>query len=314
MDRRKLIVAGAGALVTTLSGCSGTDGDPSGGTTDGAPSQDGPGGDSTEETTDSGSTAKTTESGPDDDIGNYSPEDVAEQYYDAFADADATRLDDLAHPDGVAINSHGPRAEQMAEFYDLTIDRVELASENLEYFYQPSAVVEVAYEQSRKSNSTSRVTRDELVLVVDDGELLVYDRRVQNNYLRDEPPVDSCDIEDVYDLEDRLPITSESFYAAGWDESFGVWDAEYRGPDGSWLVLELGFHDSAEEAEAVEMEIGTTHSKGDTELTTDAGLLARRDTMTCVVSVASADATDQVDALYAEVGCFTEDDVVERSW
>lgn len=312
LSRRRVLATLAALPTAAIAGCLGdTGGEPQvGDGGDGDESQSGDDGDGG----DTNTPGEPTEEGPDDDIENYNPEDVAKTYYNALGGGNKSTLDDLSHSDGIVIHTHADRAEQYKENYKLTIKRTDVVMEDLAYFYQPSAVVEVGYELDRKGNSASVVTRDQVVLVVEDGDLLVYDTRSDDNEIRDGELVDSCEIETDSDVLDLFPYTTESFYHISRREAFGDGDAEYRGPDGNWFFLEIGVHDSEEEAAEVEPGVGATHKKGDGEWTIEAALLARNGNMTCDVRVANADATDQVETLYQELGCFTDDHVVERSW
>lgn len=304
MERRQLLMAGVGTIATTISGC----------LEGGGSSGDDPGEDSPQDTSGGGSPTGTTEEGPDDDISNYDPEGVAKSYFQGLNKGDTNKLQGLSHPDGVVIHTNPARAEQLGKEYELTIKRSDLVEEDIAYFYQPSAIVEVGFEQTRKENDASYVTRNQVVLVVEDGELLVYDTRGQDNELQDGEVVDSCEIESDSDVLDLFPYTDESFYHVSRDESFGDGDATYRGPDGNWFFLEIAVHDSEDEAAEAEPGVGRTYQKGEGEWTIDAALLARNGTMTCTVRGANADATDQLETLYGKLGCFTDDHVVERSW
>ncbi|WP_317175949.1 hypothetical protein [Halomontanus rarus] len=306
MERRKFLIGGVGALATAISGCLGSNSTPS------TNNSDDDNDDSSQGNPDTDVTDTPTDEGPNDSIGNYDPKAVTKTYYTALNKGNASKLNALSHPSGVAVNNIEDWEKQYGDEYKLSVNRTEVIAEDLVYFSQPYAVVEVGIEQKRDGNSY--LTRHQSVLVVEEGELLVFDIRGEENEILTGESTDSCQIDTDSDVLELLPYTTASFYQVSRDESFGNGEAYYRGPDGNRFKVIFGVHDSEEEAQEVELGLDRTHSYSDGEWTSGAALLARKGTMTCDVRVETADATDQVEALYQQTGCFTDDHVVERSW
>lgn len=252
--------------------------------------------------------------GPDDDIGNYDPTDVAERYYEALDAGDEATLTELSHSEGIEIENVSNNADTWGEDgYSIDVKRAEVLLEDLEYFYYPSAVVDVGFDQGNNGNTFA--TSHEVILVVEDGELRVFDTKGSDTGLQTGEPDGPCPPEDDEDAMANLPRTNGSFYRVKRNASFDSGDAYYRGPKNNRFHAEITVHETVEEAQSVEANTdGTTqHGNGDESWTARAYLVARNEAVTCELDVDNASAAERLDTLYEQVNCFAEDHVEERT-
>lgn len=304
MQRRKFFIASASFTAPLLSGCLGGSGDGSGSGAD-----DENGGDSaTEDTDDIGDTG---DDGPDDSIENYDPEAVTRSFFEAWDENDQATMDTLSHPDGTAINNSADNVDHWSG-HDIIVKETSVDIEDLDYFYYPSAAVTIRYDLV-DSDGNEFPSRHQAILVVADGELLVYNLKEQFNEIQEGAPEGTCPPESSGDAEDLLPRTGEQFFQVIRRDSIRSALASYRGPDGYRYMVEISVHDSVAEAEEEELS-ESGFEFGDGRWSTETALLARHENTTIVVRGEREEAEDEVEALFNEAGCFSDDHIVDTTW
>lgn len=315
MRRRKFFIAGIGATIPLISGCLGDDSDePS--TGDDSSSQDDDqtnAGDSQNgNDTDPGDDGNgSDDDGPVDSIDNYDPEDIALTYFEYWADNNQAAMDDMSHSNGTAIMNS---AENVDGWYDHEIDisETELDIEELEYFGHPSAAVTVRFTLV-DPDGQEFPNRYQVILVVEDEELLVFNLKPQFHEIQEGLPEGTCPPETSGDAEDLLPRTGEQFFQITRRDSFGSATASYRGPDNNRYRVEIEAHDSAGEAEGEELTMSRIEF-GDGQWVSESGLLARHVNATMHIHTERENAEEQVKALFDEAGCFSDEHIVDTAW
>lgn len=311
MHRRELLRRqGAGVatiLLAGLAGCVGDDGD----------GVAGPEGDGADEEGDGDSDADAAgdddaEDGPDDDIDNYDPVGIAEQYYEALDAADEGTLTELSHSAGVAIENVAHDADAWGDQEDIEVTGAEVIMEDLEYFYYPSAVVEISFDRIREDTSDLPWSH-EVVLAVEDGELRVFDTNGDGDEIDTGAPDGPCPPTDDDEAAANLPRTSESFYRVDWGASFDHGRAYYRGPDGDRFIVTIEVHDTEDEAQEVDASGMFSRTRNGESWESAEILVARDGNVTCEIDVDNSAAADQMDHLLEQANCFDEEHVVDRS-
>jgi len=253
------------------------------------------------------------EEGPDDDIENYDPVSVAIQYYESMNDGDENQLVELSHSEGVSIEQASHDAEHRADTISVTEDRNEVVMEDLDFFFQPSAVVDLSFDYTGGDGDDLPMS-DYIVMAVENEELLVYDTNQDDDdeVLTGEPD-GPCLPEDDDEAMENLPLTSESFYQVIRDSSFDSADAFYHGPDHNWFHVEIEVHDSVEEAEEISTVGDVTLGVTDVSWEADESLVARDENVTCRILSEESDAAEHMDTLLEQTNCFNDDHIVERT-
>ena len=307
MNRRDVLqrcgIGGVATLLTGLAGCIGNDGTSG---ENGPDEEDGlEDGPDDEEDDDA-------DDGPDDDISNYDPESVAQEYYEALDAGDGEKLTELSHSQGIAIENVSFNADAWGDQEDITVKDGEIIIENLNYFYYPSAVVDISFDLIRED--TSDIPRsNEVILAVEDEELRVFDTNGDDDETETGDPDGPCPPEDDGDALENLPRTSESFYRVTRDARTGSAEAYYRGPDNDRFNIELEVHDTEDEAEEVSASGTSNYNRNGESWEGAEYLVGRTGNVTCEIDVDNSAVAEQMDLLFEQVNCFNDEHVVDRT-
>ena len=309
MDRRDLLKRSGLCVATVVaSGIAGCTGD------DGAGGDDEPDGEMEGDTGDGDDDDMESEAdeGPDDDISNYDPADIAVQYYEALNAGDEDTLTELSHSQGVAIANVSFNADAWGDQEEINIKDGEVVREDIEYFFYPSAVVNLSFDRVREETS-DLPDSDYVILAVEDEDLRVFDTNSDEEVDTGEPD-GPCPPEDDTDAMANLPRTGESFYSVDRDSSFDSADGYYRGPDGDRFNVEIEVHDTEEEAQEVDTGGISNYNRNGESWEAVEYFVARDENVTCEIDVDNSAVAEQIDQLYQEVNCFNDEHIVDRTY
>lgn len=314
MHRRRVLLAGLTALSTAVVGCLEDNGDEP----------------TPENGEDAGPTPTPTqtptpeENGDDRDpsdndeahresIEYYDSLSLTETFYRLWDEQNWDRIDSLTYPGGV-IDDNPEDLENIHGDVQLQLEEATIFRDGLEFFDTPSGIVEVEVEEEHPEGDTFTWT-EQLILVVEDDEALVFDHRDQFNRISFDESDAPCPPEDADDAEVHLPEMGKFYHVASRGGVFDRAVASYRDTRQRRFRMEMEMHETVDEAEEVELNIeGLQVGYRDGIYHVEIGLLARYEHITLLIYGESADSIESIEGLFEETDCIDEEHIVARSW